>query len=91
MPLKETQLTQAQINEFSLNVLGYYVKVRSIWNQAKKKNDYKFDVISYENDKEVIIQQGKKLFSCGEVEAISERNCVIEYYLNKVKNEKTNQ
>jgi hypothetical protein len=83
---KETPLTQAQENEFTLNRLGYYCKVRSVWNQAKKKNDFKFDIVQYENNKEVLIQAGKKLFSCGEIEAIRERDKVISYYLNKIKN-----
>lgn len=85
MPPKEPQLTQEHINEFSLNSLGYYVKVREIWNNTRKKKDFKFDVISYENDKEIIIQQGKKVFSCNEIEAIKERDKIIEFYLNKVK------
>lgn len=84
---KETPLTQAQENEFNLNRLGYYCKVRSVWSQAKKKSDFKFDIVKYENDKEVMIQQGKKVFSCGELEAIKERDKVISYYLNKIKNE----
>jgi hypothetical protein len=86
---KETPLTQAQESEFCLNRLGYYCKVRSVWNQSKKKNDFKFDIVQYENDKEVMIQAGKKIFSCGELEAIKERDKVIEYYLNKLKSEKT--
>lgn len=82
-------LTHAQENEFTLNRLGYYCKVRSVWNQAKKRNDFKFDIVQYENDKEVLIQQGKKVFPIGELEAIKERNKIIEYYLNKIKSEKT--
>jgi hypothetical protein len=82
---KETPLTQEQENEFTLNRLGYYCKVRSVWSQTKKKNDFKFDIIKYENDKEVLIQAGRKLFSCGELEAIKQRDSIIEYYLNKIK------
>jgi len=88
MPPKETPLTQEQINEFSLNALGYYVKVREVWNNARKKKDFKFDVVMYECDEEKVIQAGKKVFQCGEIEAIKERNKIISYYLNKVKNEK---
>jgi len=85
--IKEVELTQAQSNEFNLARLGYYVKVRTLWNQAKKKNDFKFDIVQYEKDKEVLIQVGKKIFSCGEKEAIKERDKVVLFYLNKVKNE----
>lgn len=83
---KEQLLTQEQINEFTLNRLGYYVKVREVWNNTRKKKDFKFDIIQYDNDQEVIIQKGTKVFSCGEAEAIKKRNEIISFYLNKIKN-----
>lgn len=85
--IKDQPLTQEQSNEFQLNHLGYYCKVRSVWNRARNKSDYSFDIIQYDNDKEVLIQQGKKLFACNEIEAINERDKIISYYLKKVKNE----
>lgn len=81
-------LTSEQIQEFELNRLGYYCKVRSVWDGNRKKNSFKFDIIQYENDKEVIIQKGTKVFSVGEIEAIKKRNAVIGYYLNKLENGK---
>jgi len=86
MPPKETPLTSAQIQESDLNRLGYYCKVRSVWDGNRKKNSFKFDIIQYENDKEIIIQKGTKLFSCGEKEAMVERNKEIESYLKILKN-----
>lgn len=83
---KETPLTQEQENEFTLARLGYHVKVSEKWNNTRKKKDYMFSIIQYEDGKEKIIQEGKKLFSCGELEAIKERDKVISYYLNKIKN-----
>lgn len=83
--MKEQQLTIAQQNEFALNKLGYYCKVRTVWNGIRKKNDFKFDIIQYDDDQEVIIQKGQKLFSIGELEAINQRDKVIEYYLTKLK------
>lgn len=79
-------LTQEQSNEFELNRLGYYVKVREVWNNTRKKKDFLFDIIQYDNDQEVIIQKGTKVFSCGEIEAIKKRNEIIDYYLKKLKN-----
>ncbi len=83
---KEQPLTQEQDNEFALNRLGYYVKVREVWNNTRKKKDFLFDIIQYDNDQEVIIQKGTKAFSCGEMEAIKKRNEIISFYLNKIKN-----
>lgn len=92
MPPKETQLTQAQTNEFEFARLGYHCKVREkyTWNNTLKKNirdGFFFDIVQYEDGKEKLIQAGKKLFSCGEIEAIKERDKIIEFYLKKVKNE----
>ncbi len=91
MAIKETPLTPAQSNEFQLNHLGYYCKVNEewAWNNTLKKNarkGFKFDIIQYANDKEVMVQRGTRLFECGELEAIKRRNEEIEYYLNKLKN-----
>ena len=91
MPPKETSLTSAQIQEFNLNRLGYYCKVREDWqwnNDLRKKvrKGFLFDIIQYEDIKEVIIQKGTKLFSCGEKEAMVERDKEIESYLKKLKN-----
>lgn len=86
MPPKETPLTEAQINEFELARLGYHVKVDTIWNNTRKKNDWKFSITKEEDEKEVVIQQGKKLFQCNEIEAIKERNKIIAFYLKKIKN-----
>jgi len=88
--LKETQLTKSQTNEFEFARLGYFCKVKEkyTWNSTLKKNirdGFLFDIVQYEDGKEKIIQAGKKVFSCSEIEAIKERNRVIEYYLNKVK------
>lgn len=90
MSPKETQLTQSQSNEFEFARLGYFCKVKEkyTWNNTLKKNirdGFLFDILQYEDGKEKLIQAGKKLFSCNEIEAIKERNVVIEYYLNKVK------
>lgn len=86
MPPKETQLTQEQINEFELARLGYHVRVDTVWNNARKKNDWKFSITKEEDGKEVVVQAGKKLFSCNEIEAIKERDKIITFYLNKLKN-----
>jgi len=83
---KETPLTQEQSNEFILNRLGYYCKVRERWNNTRKKKDFMFDIVQYDNDQEVLIQQGKKIFPINEFEAIKERDKIIQYYLNKLKN-----
>jgi hypothetical protein len=45
--IKETPLTLAQENEFTLNRLGYYCKVRSVWNQAKYEEDADNDLEGY--------------------------------------------
>jgi hypothetical protein len=88
MKSKETKPSQAQNNEFELNRIGYYCKVREKWNNQTKKKDFSFDIIKYIEQKEVIVQKGSKLFQIGELEAIQKRNEIIEYYLKKVKNEK---
>jgi len=90
MPPKETQLTQAQSNEFEFARLGYFCKVKEkhTWNNILKKSirdGFLFDIVQYEYGKEKLIQAGKKLFSCNEIEAIKERDKVIDFYLNKVK------
>ena len=85
--IKEQPLTPAQSNEFTLNHLGYYCKVRSIWNRARNKSDFSFDIVQYDNDKEVIIQKGTKVFPLGEHEAIKKRNEIINFYLKKIQNE----
>ena len=79
-------LTQAQENEFLLNRLGYYCRVRSIWNNTRKKNDFMFDIVRIENDIETMIQKGTKVFSVNETEGITQRDQIIEFYLNKLKN-----
>lgn len=89
--IKETPLAPAQSNEFQLNHLGYYCKVNEEWQwnnllKRKVRKGFKFDIIQYENCKEVMVQRGTRLFECGELEAIKRRNEVIEYYLNKLKN-----
>lgn len=86
MPPKETPLTEAQINEFELARLGYHCKVDTIWNNARKKNDWKFSITKEEEWKEVVIQVGRKVFSCNEIEAIKERDKIIAFYLKKIKN-----
>ena len=83
---KETPLTQEQQNEFTLNRLGYYCKVRESWNRKRKWWDFRFDFVKYENDKEVIMTKGTMTFECGEKEAIKKRDMAIQYYLNKLKN-----
>jgi hypothetical protein len=83
---KETKPSQAQLNEFELNRLGYYVKVREKFNVQRKKKDFSFEIIQYKDDKEVMVQKGAKVFPIGELEAIEKRNEIIEYYLKKVKN-----
>ena len=88
MKAKETKPNQAQLNEFELNKLSYYCKVRERWNNQRKKKDFSFDIIKYIEQKEVIIQKGSKLFQIGEIEAIQKRNEIIEYYLKKAKNDK---
>ena len=83
-------LTQEQSNEFQLNYLGYYCKVREKWeyNNIIKKNDrkgFQFDIVRCnEKGQEVIVQKGVKLFSVSEKVAIDIRNSVIDYYLKKV-------
>lgn len=77
-------LTQAQSNEFTLNRLGYYCRVRTVWNQSRKKSDFKFEIIRYNNDQEVSVYKDNLLHSCGEIEAMKERNKFIEGYLKKV-------
>lgn len=91
MPPKETPLTQAQINEFELNRLGYYCKVRESWNRKRKWWDFRFDFVRYDNDIEEVITKGTLIYECGESEAIKKRDIAIEYYLKKVKDEKTNE
>jgi hypothetical protein len=86
MPPKETPLTQEQSNEFEFARLGYYCRVDTVWNNTRKKNDWKFSITKEEDGKEVIIQAGKKLFQCNEIEAIKERDKIITFYLNKLKN-----
>lgn len=81
-----TELTKEQENEFLLNRLGYYCRVRSIWNNTRKKNDFMFDIARIENNIETIIQKGTKVFSVNETEGIIQRNKIIEFYLNKLKN-----
>ena len=83
---KEVNPSQAQLNEFELNRLGYYVKVREKFNVQRKKKDFSFEIIQYKDDKEVMVQKGAKVFPIGELEAIAKRNEIIEYYLKKVKN-----
>jgi hypothetical protein len=85
-PPKETEPNQAQLNEFELNHLGFYCKVREKFNVQRKKKDFSFDIIQYKDDKEVMVQKGAKVFPIGELEAIEKRNEIIEYYLKKVKN-----
>ncbi len=85
-PPKETELSQAQLNEFELNKLGFYVKVREKFNVQRKKKDFSFDIVQYKDDKEVMVQKGTKVFPIGELEAIGKRNEIIEYYLKKLKN-----
>ena len=82
--IKEQPLTLAQSNEFTLNHLGYYCRVRSIWSRTRNKSDFSFDIIQYDNDKEVIIQKGTKVFPLSEHEAIKKRNEIISFYLKKV-------
>ena len=84
--IKDVQLTKAQENEFLLNRLGYYVKVRDKWDNVRKKKSFLFDIVQYYDDKEVLIQAGKKVFAIGELEAIKQRDKIIEFYLNKLKN-----
>ncbi len=86
MPPKETKPSQAQENEFLLNKIGFYCKVREKWNNQRKKKDFTFDIIQYYDNKEVMIQEGKKVFPIGELEAIAKRDEIIEYYLKKLKN-----
>lgn len=81
-----TELTKEQENEFLLNRLGYYCRVRSIWNNTRKKNDFMFDIVHIKNDIETVIQKGTKVFSVNETEGIKQRNKIIEFYLNKLKN-----
>ncbi len=81
-------LTQEQENEFALNRLGYYCRVRSVWNNTRKKNDFMFDIVHIENDIEAMIQKGTKVFSVNETEGIKQRDKIINFYLNKLKNEK---
>ncbi len=83
---KEVEPSQAQLNEFELNKLGYYVKVREKFNVQRKKKDFSFDIVQYKDDKEVMVQKGTKVFPIGEFEAIAKRDEIIEYYLKKVKN-----
>jgi len=85
--IKDQTLTQEQSNEFKLNSLGYYCKVRSVWNRARNKSDYSFDIIQYNNDQEVVIQKGTKVFPLPEHEAIKKRNEIINFYLKKIQNE----
>jgi hypothetical protein len=85
-PPKETEPSQAQLNEFELNRLSYYVKVREKFNVQRKKKDFSFDIVQYKDDKEVMVQKGSKVFPIGELEAIAKRDEIIHYYLKKVKN-----
>ena len=89
---KETPLTQEQQNEFTLNRLGYYCKVKEkwTWNNSLRKNirdGFLFDIVQYYDNKEVMVQEGVKVFPIGELEAIIQRDKVISYYLNKIKSE----
>jgi hypothetical protein len=86
MKTKEVKPTQAQLNEFELNRLGYYVKVREKFNVQRKKKDFSFDIVQYKDDKEVMVQKGSKVFPVGEFEAMAKRDEIIEYYLKKLKN-----
>ncbi len=86
MPPKETKPSQAQENEFLLNKIGFYCKVREKFNVQRKKKDFSFDIVQYKDDKEVMVQKGAKVFPIGELEAIAKRNEIIEYYLKKLKN-----
>lgn len=84
----DTEITIAQVNEFELNKMGFYCKVRTSYNKSRGKNDFLFDIITYNNNEEVIVKKGSVHFPIGELEAIKERDKIIEFYLNKVKNEK---
>jgi hypothetical protein len=86
MKAKEVKPSQAQLNEFELNRLGYYCSVKEKWNNQRKKKDFTFDIVQYKDDKEVMVQKGAKVFPIGEFEAIAKRDEIIEYYLKKVKN-----
>jgi hypothetical protein len=83
---KELKPSQAQLNEFELNHLGYYCKVREKFNVQRKKKDFSFDIIQYKDDNEVMVQKGAKVFPIGELEAIAKRDEIIDYYLKKLKN-----
>lgn len=84
-------LTQAQLNEFELIRIGYYCKVREEWewNKELKKSirkGFKFDIVQYEDDQEVVIKKGTVLFNIGENEGVIKRNQIIESYLKNLKN-----
>lgn len=83
---KEQPLTQEQINEFELNRLGYYCRVRESWNKKRRWWDFRFDFVRYENNQEVIVTKGMAIFEGGEKETIKRRNVAIDYYLKKLKN-----
>lgn len=80
------ELTKEQENEFALNRLGYYCRVRTQWNQKRHKSDYLFDIVIIENDQDVVIRRGTRAFEADVIGAIKERDKVIEMYLNKLKN-----
>jgi hypothetical protein len=82
--IKEQPLNTEQVNEFTLNRLGYYCKVKTVWDSVRKKNSFKFDIIQYEDCQEVIIQKGTKAFPLTEHEAIRKRDEIISFYLKKV-------
>lgn len=92
MAKKATQapiaLTPEQIREFKLNRLNYYCKVREAWNNQRKKKDYSFDIIRYQDGEEIMMHKGTKIFPISENEAIKKRNEIIEYYLNKLTSQK---
>ena len=86
MKAKEVKPSQAQVNEFELNRLGYYCSVKEKWNNQRKKKDFSFDIVQYKDDKEVMVQKGAKVFPIGEFEAMAKRDEIIDYYLKKLKN-----
>ena len=86
MKAKEVKPSQAQVNEFELNRLGYYCSVKEKWNNQRKKKDFSFDIVQYKDDKEVMVQKGTKVFPIGEFEAMEKSDEIIEYYLKKLKN-----
>jgi len=80
-------LTKEQINEFNLNRLGYYVKIKQEFDKQDKKSKYRFYIVKEEDYKEELIQEGKKLFPIDFCSNCKTRNEIIEAYLKKVKKE----